>query len=72
MTDAEKVADPNFYMRGGQLRRRTYKEAWRKAWNEASIDDRALIKQLPNFDAVVFKEISGIDVELELQTGGAG
>ena len=71
MTDAEKVADPNFYMRGGQLRSRTYQEAWKKAWDEASVVDRALIKQLPNFDPVVFKEISGIDVGTELQqTGG--
>ena len=73
MTDAEKAADPNFYMRGGQLRCRTYKEAWRKAWDEASVADRELVRKLPNFDATVFKEISGIDVGTELQqTGGAG
>lgn len=71
MTDAEKAADPNFYMRGGQLRCRTYKEAWRKAWDEASVADRELVRKLPNFDATVFKEISGIDVGTELQqTGG--
>jgi len=71
MTDAEKAADPNFYMRGGQLRCRTYKEAWRKAWDEASVADRELVRKLPNFDATVFKEISGIDVDTELQqTGG--
>lgn len=30
--------------------------------NKASKKDRELVKQLPNFDAEIFKDISGIDV----------
>ena len=65
MTDAEKAADPDFYVRGGQLRSRTYKEAWRKAWEDANKADRELVKQLPNFDPLVFLEITGIDVNTQ-------
>ena len=65
MTDAEELAAPYFYMRGGQLRRRTYHEAWKLAWDSASPADRELIKQLPNYDAQVFFDISGIDLRGE-------
>ena len=60
MTDEEKAADPNFYVRGGQLRTRDYKEAWGLAWEGASQEDRDAVKKLPNFDADIFFEITGI------------
>jgi hypothetical protein len=62
MTDAEKAADPGATIRGGQARMRDYKEAWRLAWANASEDDRKKLFALPNFDADVFREITGIDV----------
>jgi hypothetical protein len=62
MTDEEKKADPYFYIRGGQTRRRTYKEAWALVWGKASPLDKELLVKLPNFDPAVFLEISGIDV----------
>ena len=62
MTDEDKSADPNFYMRGGQLRKRDYKEAFRMSWDAADPEDRMRIKDIPNFDAQVFFEISGIDL----------
>ena len=62
MTDEEKKADPNFYVRGGQLRKRDYKEAFKLSWNNADAEDRIKVKNLPNFDAEVFFEISGIDL----------
>jgi hypothetical protein len=64
MTKAEKAKDPMFYVRGGQLRTRKYKEAWKKAWDDAPADDRALLLKLPNFDAGIFKDITGIDVNV--------
>jgi len=67
MTEAEKFADPHFYVRGGQLRKRGYKEAWRYAWDNATQEDKRLILTLPNFDADVFHEISGIDVRTEFK-----
>ncbi len=65
MTDQEKVDNPKFYVAGGYLKKRDYNEAFRDSWDSADKKDRARIKALPNFDAAIFKEISGIDVEAE-------
>lgn len=51
---------------GGYYEKVEYKEAWRIAWNAASDEDRRKTLSLPNFDADVFFEISGIDVRKEL------
>ena len=51
---------------GGFLKTIPYKDAWRRSWDKASDDDRRKVLELPNWDNEVFKEISGIDVELEL------
>ena len=62
MTDEEKKDDPNFYVRGGQLRKRDYKEAFKLAWENADKENRELIRLIPGFDAEIFYEISGIDL----------
>jgi hypothetical protein len=31
-------------------------------WNALSEDDQSAIRELPNFDAGIFREITGIDV----------
>ena len=62
MTDEEKKAYPQSHVRGGYLKTLGYKEAFQKSWDEADEEDRAKLFKLPNFDAEVFKEISGIDV----------
>ncbi len=41
----------------------TMKESWRKAYDWASEGDKLLLVKLPNFDADVFYEISGIMVD---------
>ena len=41
----------------------TYKESWRKAYDGASDEDKLLLVELPNFNAKVFYEISGIMVD---------
>lgn len=64
MTSEEKDANPSHETTGGYLKVYTYKEAWRNAWNKATEEDKELLYKLPNFDAEVFKEISGIDVEV--------
>lgn len=47
---------------GGYLKTLDYKEAWAKWWEEHP-DDHQKFLDLPHFDADVFKEITGIDVE---------
>ena len=41
-----------------------YKESFKKSWDEADKEDRERVKDLPNFNARVFFEISGIDLRL--------
>ena len=51
---------------GGFLKTIDYKDAWRIAWNKASIEERKKLFDLPNWDNQVFKEITGIDAEKEI------
>jgi hypothetical protein len=46
-----------FEQRNGE----SYKDAFRRSWNEATNDDRKLVEQLPGFDWDIFTEISGIE-----------
>ena len=62
MTDEDKKADPNFYVRGGQLRKKGYKEAFIESWNKTHEADRKKVFNLPGFNADIFFQISGIDV----------
>jgi len=64
MTDIEKIKYPKL---NGCLRTYSYKEAWRNAYSKANEKDVKLLKNLPNFDADVFKEITGIDVNNETE-----
>ena len=64
MTDEEKAAHPEAETTGGYLKevRMTaeIRQAW---WNKLSDYNKSEIFAIPNFDAVIFKEITGIDVE---------
>ena len=51
---------------GGFLKTLDYKEAWRLAWGKASINERKKLFALPNWNNDVFKEITGIDAEEEI------
>ena len=62
MSGEEKINDPDSNVRGGQLRKRGYKEAWKIAYESATEEDIELLKALPGFDAEVFEEITGIKV----------
>ena len=65
MTDEEKAAHPEAKTTGGYLKERTTADNARKWWAGLSADNRNIIFSLPNFDAVIFKEITGIDVDAE-------
>jgi len=62
MTSEEKRENPLFETAGGYLRKNNMKDEWRNAWDSASDEDKDLLFKLPNFDADVFMEITGIDV----------
>ena len=65
MTDEEKAAHPEAEITGGYLKERTTADNARKWWAGLSAVDRNIIFSLPNFDAAIFKEITGIDVDAE-------
>ena len=46
---------------GGELIVNTYEEACRRWWNKMSTENKAIIKDIPNFDVDVFCDITGID-----------
>ena len=66
MSETEKTKHPSHTTTGGYLKSYAYKDAWRNAWNKASKSDRKKTLELPNFDADIFLEITGIDVRKEL------
>jgi hypothetical protein len=68
MTDNEKKAYPQFFVRGGYLKTYTYEEAWANYWRDTDEEDRQRVLNLPNFDSEVFKSITGIDIKQKQQT----
>jgi len=62
MTDQQKKDDVDFFVKKGTLITRSYKEAWSLAWKEMTPETRKQFTDLPNFDAIIFKEITGIDL----------
>ena len=47
----------------GYLKKYTFEEACQNWWNGMSNKDKKLIKGMPNFDAEIFKEITGIEAQ---------
>jgi hypothetical protein len=52
---------------GGFLKTLEYKQAFRIAWNKASKEEHKQLLELPNWNNEIFKEISGIDAEAEIE-----
>ena len=48
---------------GGLLKTFSYEDAWLNFWNEATREQKNCILDLPEFDADIFKKITGIDVK---------
>nr|DAI79639.1 MAG TPA: pentapeptide repeat protein [Caudoviricetes sp.] len=61
-TEKEKKADPEKEMIGGYLKEYTMQEAWTNWWEKMSEENKKIVQEIPNFDAEVFKEITGIEV----------
>jgi len=68
MTGAEKADNPTFTACGGYLRVNDWHEEWRKAYTTARAEDVQKVRDLPNFDAAIFEEITGIDLSQPKQT----
>ena len=62
MTDEEKAAHPEAKTTGGYLKERTTADNARKWWAGLDAADRNEILSLPNFNAEIFKKITGIDI----------
>ena len=63
MTEEEKQQHPEYKTTNGYLKTYTYKQAWTNLWKKLNKEDKQAIKDLPNFDKEVFKEITGITVK---------
>ena len=72
MTEAQKLNDPQFFVKKGTLIKRTYKEAFVLAWKELDEKTKQKFKDLPNFDADIFFEITGVDLKQKENLSCAG
>lgn len=61
-TEEEKKDDPKKEITGGYLKEYTMKEAWANWWRKMSEEAKKIVQDIPNFDAKIFKEITGIEV----------
>ena len=61
MTDEEKENVKGWETMGGYLKTLDYKEAWKKAWSEATQEQKDWYKSFPNFSWEIFTSITGIE-----------
>ena len=62
MSDEEKAEHPEAKTTGGYLKERTTADNARKWWAGLDAADRNEVLSLPNFNAEIFKKITGIDI----------
>lgn len=62
MTEEEKKAHPEYKITGGFLKIQDTSDCCVRWWKSLSESDRDIIRAIPNFDAAIFKQITGIDV----------
>ena len=67
MTEEEKEQHPEYETTGGYLKKYDKSERNQIWWGSLSDQEKNVIKSLPNFDAEIFKEITGIDVDYNMQ-----
>jgi hypothetical protein len=64
MSEEEKADNPSFSTCGGYLRKNDMREEWRKVYESATEEEIQMVRDLPNFDADVFEEITGLDLRV--------
>lgn len=62
MTNEEKEKYPEHKTTGGYLKTITFKDACNLMWDNLTQEEKEDVKNLPNFDNNIFKEITGIEV----------
>ena len=62
MTDEEKAAHPDWETIHGYLKKLDTSECCHDWWMNLNMDEKRVIQNMPNFDAKIFKEITGIKV----------
>lgn len=65
MTNEEKEAHPSYKTTGGYLKELDESDCAQMWWNGLLEHQRNIIKALPNFDAKIFKQCTGITIESE-------
>ena len=63
MTEAEKEANPTYETTGGYLKVLNESECAQMWWDGLSESERDIIMAIPNFDAAIFKQLTGIKAE---------
>ena len=63
MTDEEKANHPEHETTGGYLKTVDFKTACSLMWDNMTEEEKASVKDIPNFDAKIFEEITGIRVD---------
>lgn len=61
-TEEEKKADEEKERIGGYLKEYTMQEAWANWWAEMTEENKQIVQEIPNFDAEIFRDITGIEV----------
>jgi hypothetical protein len=62
MTESERSKNKDAETCGGYLKKHGYKEAWANLWKNLDDDEKTSFKTLPNFDASIFEDITGIKI----------
>ena len=62
MTDEEKATHPDWETTQGYLKKLDISECCHDWWMKLNMDEKRIIQNMPNFDAKIFKEITGIKV----------
>lgn len=62
MSDEEKAEHPTYETTGGYIKVMEESECGQLWWNDLPDDKKAVIKSLPNFDAGIFEQCTGIKI----------
>lgn len=63
MSEQEKADHPEAETTGGYLKSPDNPECVQIWWNDLTDREKSIVKAIPNFDKMIFKEITGIDVD---------